>query len=59
MKLGGSLNERYDQGEQDRPPKKIFMKVPCCESTENTKKSAFLRLGAQEGVKKSMLGFSN
>ncbi len=23
-KLGGSLNERYDQGEQDRPPKKFF-----------------------------------
>ena len=40
-------------------PKNFFMKVPCRESTENTKKSAFLSIGAQEGVKKSMLGLSH
>ena len=40
-------------------PKKIFMKVPCRESTENTQKSAFLSLGAQEGVQKSKLGLSH
>ena len=40
-------------------PKKIFMKVPCRESTENTQKSAFLSLGAQEGVQKSKLCLSH
>ena len=40
-------------------PKNFFMKVPCRESTENTQKSAFLSLGAQEGVQKSKLGLSH
>jgi len=33
-------------------PKNFFMKVPCRERTENTQKSDFLSLGAQEGVQK-------
>ena len=40
-------------------PKNFFMKVPCRESTENTQNSAFLSLGAQEGVQKSKLGLSH
>ena len=32
-------------------PKKIFMKVPCRESTENTKKSAFLSIALMAEVR--------
>ena len=40
-------------------PKIFFMKVPCRESTENTKKSDFLSIRDQEWVQKSKLGLSH